>query len=399
MSTFEEIINTCKKEWACPDLMESVNKASGRKIPFSSPTLNWATYGGIPRNAITEFYGEPNGGKSTTAIDVCKNALDLFTEEYNQEVQELEEKASQKKEYKIQLTDLKDRGVKKILYVDLEHAFDRKWARTLGITNKSIDIMQPPDIAAELLLNKITSLIETDELGLVVLDSIPSLQPKAKLDKQLGERTVAALAGLMTDFCVRVIPLLRRYDCTMIFINQLRDNMDNPYVDQTPGGQAIKFYSSLRLSFKKDCPIDFLGGDLPQKAENPAGYKIKVTLKKQKSAPFDRKVATYFLLAQSGLRVDYEYADLAIKQYGIIIKGGAWFTICDPKTKEPLERDGTIVKINGLAKVYDFIQNNEDWYRETREVINANMTQVELDGFDDEDEETEVAEALPEYTK
>lgn len=384
MTSFSDIIKECKKEWACPELMESVNKASGRKIPFSSPSLNWATYGGIPRDAITEFYGEPGGGKSTTAIDVCKNALDLFTEEYNQEVQELEGKASEKKEYKIRLSDLKDRGVKKVLYIDLEHSFDRYWARILGITNRAIEIMQPPDVSAESIVNKVVALIQSSEVGLIVLDSIPSLQPKAKLDKQLGERTVSALAGLMTDFCVRIVPLLRRYDCTMIFINQLRDNMDNPYVDQTPGGQAIKFYASLRLAFKKGNPIDFLGGELPMKADNPAGYKIIVNLKKQKSAPFDRKIGTYYLLSQSGLRVDYEYAELAIKQYNIIIKNSGWFTICDPETQEPLEIDGSIVKVNGLAKVYEYLQNNVEYYQKLRAHIDANMTQVKLEGFDEE---------------
>lgn len=388
MSTFNDIIEKCKKEWACPDLMESVNKASGRKIPFSSPTLNWATYGGIPRCAITEFYGFPGGGKSTTAIDVCKNALDIFTQEYEQEIMELEEKVNGgKKEYKIQLSDLKERGPKRILYIDLEHSFDRKWAKTIGITNKAIEIMQPPDVAAELILQKVQSLIETGEVGLVVLDSIPSFVTQAELEKKYGERTVASLAGLMTVFCRKITPLLPRYDCTMIFINQQRENMENPYVDQTPGGQAIKFYSSLRMSFKLGVPIDFLGGDLPQKAENPAGYKIIVTLKKQKSAPFDRKVATYFLLAQSGLRVDYEYADLAIKQFGIIVKNAGWFTICDPDTKEPLENQGSIVKVNGLAKVYDYIQNHEEWYERVRNHIDNNMIQVEVEGFS-EDVET-----------
>jgi len=385
MATFSEIIKKCEKDWACPDLMESVNKAAGRKIPFSSPSLNWATYGGVPRNAITEFYGVPGGGKSTSAIDVCKNALVLFNEEYNQEVLELEEKIAEgKKEYKIQLADLKERGPKKILYIDLEHSFDRKWAKTLGITNKAIEIMQPPDIAAEQILQKVQEIIETNEVGLLVLDSIPSLITQAELDKKYGERTVASLAGLMTVFCRKVTQLLSRYDCTMIFINQLRVNMDNPYVDQTPGGEAIKFFCSLRLAFKLGNPVDFLGGDLPQKAENPAGYKIVVTLKKQKSAPFDRKIATYFLLAQSGLRVDYEYADLAIKQYDIIVKSGAWFTLCDPETKEPLEVDGALVKVNGLAKVYDYLQNHEDYYNKLCDYINNNMVQVELAEFSEE---------------
>ena len=270
MATFSDIIKKCEKEWACPELMESVNKASGRKIPFSSPSLNWATYGGVPRNAITELYGVPGGGKSSTAVDICKNALDIFNDEYDQEVQELEEKVAEgKKEYKVQLADLKDRGPKKILYIDLEHSFDRNWARKLGITNKAIEIMQPPDVAAEQILQKVQEIVETDEAGLIVLDSIPSLTTQAELDKKFGERTVASLAGLMTVFCRKITPLLTRYDCTMIFINQLRVNMDNPYADQTPGGEAIKFYSSLRLSFKLGSPIDFLGGELPQKAENP----------------------------------------------------------------------------------------------------------------------------------
>lgn len=386
MATFSDIIKKCEKEWACPELMESVNKASGRKIPFSSPSLNWATYGGVPRNAITELYGVPGGGKSSTAVDICKNALDIFNDEYDQEVQDLEEKVAEgKKEYKVQLADLKDRGPKKILYIDLEHSFDRNWARKLGITNKAIEIMQPPDVAAEQILQKVQEIVETDEAGLIVLDSIPSLTTQAELDKKFGERTVASLAGLMTVFCRKITPLLTRYDCTMIFINQLRVNMDNPYADQTPGGEAIKFYSSLRLSFKLGNPIDFLGGELPQKAENPAGYKIVVNLKKQKSAPFDRKVATYFLLAQSGLRVDYEYADLAIKQYGIIIKGGAWFTVCDPETKEPLEADGSIVKLNGLAKVYEYLQNNVEYYNKLCTYINNNMKQVEISDFSEED--------------
>jgi len=375
MPTFSEIIKKCEKDWACPELMESVNKVGGRKIPFSSPTLNWATYGGIPRAAITEFYGIPSGGKSTTAIDICKNALDIFIQEYNDEVLALEEKiASGKKEYKTALSDLKDRGPKKVLYLDLEHAFDRKWAATLGITNKAIEVMQPPNVAAEPILQAVQGLIESGELGLLVLDSIPSLVTQSELEKKFGERTVASLAGLLTIFLRKVTQLLSRYDCTILLINQIRDNMENPYVDNTPGGEAVKFYSSLILSFKLGNPVDFLGNELPQKAENPAGYKIVVKVVKQKSAPFDRKLGEYFLMAQSGLRVDFEFAELAIKRYEIIRKGGAWFTVCDPETKEPLENeDGVIVKLNGQAKVYDYLQNNPEYYEKLCNFIVADI--------------------------
>jgi recombination protein RecA len=382
MSQYSDILAKCGKEWSCPDLMDSVNKTGGRKIPFSSPSLNWATYGGVPRAGITEFYGVPGGGKSTSAVDICKNARILFNKEYEDEIADLQSKiANGKKEYKSQLMDLNERGPKKILYIDLEHSFDKKWAATLGLLNTEIDVMQPPDVSAEAILQKVKELVQTGEVGMIVLDSIPSLVSQKELDKKFGEATVAPVAGLMTIFCREITQILIRYDCTMIFINQLRLNMANPYVDQTPGGEAIKFYSSLRMSFKLGSPLDILGNELPQKTENPAGYLINVQLKKQKSAPFDRKLAQYYLMAKSGLRVDFEFANLAIKRYNIIKKGGAWFTICDPETKEPLEVEDMPVKVNGLSKVYDYLQANPDYYKRMCDYIvnDINKSGIEED--------------------
>ena len=383
MATYAEIIKKCESEWACPELMESVNRVGGRKIPFSSPSLNWETYGGIPRGALTVFHGVPGGGKSTTAIDLCKNSLDLFLKEYSEEVMKLEESvAAGKKEAKIALSDLKERGPKKVLYIDLEHSFDKKWGSILGITNKDIDIMQPPNVKAESILQKLLELISSGEAGFIVLDSVPSLVTGAELEKKIGERTVASLAGLMTEFCRKVTQLLMRYDCTLLLINQVRVNMNNPYIEQTPGGEAIKFYASLILSFKLGYPIDFLGNELAMKAENPAGYKITVTVKKQKSAPFDRKLGEYYLLAQSGLRVDFEYGNLAIDKYGIIIKNKGWFTICDPETREPLEVDGNLVKVNGQVKVYDYLQSNPDYYEKLCNYITDDINKNGLEVSD-----------------
>ena len=394
MSDFAKIIKDCEKEWACPELMESVNKTGGRKIPFSSPSLNYITYGGIPRAAMTEFYGVPGGGKSTSAIDICKNALEIFTKEYEDEIADIQAKiAKGKKELKSDLSDLMDRGPKKILYIDLEHSFNKKWAATLGITNKAIEIMQPPDIAAEKILQKVEDLIGTGEVGLIVLDSIPSLVPQAELEKKYGERTVAPLAGLMTQFCRKVTQILLRYDCTLLFINQLRANMNNPYVDNTPGGEAIKFYCSLIMCFRLGSPVDFLGNELPQKAENPSGYLINVKMVKQKSAPFDRKLGQYYLMSLSGLRVDFEFANLAIKQYNIIRKSGGWFTICDPETSEPLEVDDTLVKINGLAKVYDYLQSNPEYYEK---LCNFIINDINHNGLNIE-ETSDIASELPDY--
>lgn len=368
--SYSSIIERCKKAWNCENLMDRSQSPRTSKIPFSSPMMNYATYGGVPRNAMIEFYGEPSGGKSTTSIDICKSACSIFQKEFDDEVASLQKFVSAgNKSAQGELADLQERGPKKVLYLDLEHSFDSAWAATIGITDSAIDIMQPPDVVAEDILETLLDIIATGEIGLIVLDSIPSLVPRAVLEKKIGERTVASLAGLMTVFCTKVIPLLTRYQTTLILINQIRANMDNPYVPKTPGGEAIKFYSSLRIYFKIGTPVDFLGNELPMNTEDPAGYIINAKLTKQKSAPHDRKNATYYLMTRSGIRPDFDYAKLAVTKYGIIHKAGAWFTISDPYTGEVLEDGGKPVKVNGMAKVYDFLKMNPEYYQKLKDFI------------------------------
>jgi len=375
MSRYTDIINSRKKAWNCESLMDAAMTKRGDKIPFSSPLLNYSTYGGIPRRAITEFFGEPSGGKSTTAVDICKNAHDLFVREHDVQIQALQKKAAESKAAAIELDDLIERGPKRVLYLDLEHSFDSAWASTLGIEPEAIDIMQPPDVVAETLLQTLQELVETGEIGLVVLDSIPSLVTQSELEKKYGERTVAPVAGLLTTFCRKIVPLLTRYDTTMIFINQTRDNMDNPYVVNTPGGRAVKFYASLRILFKIGAPVDFLGNELPANIENPAGYKVTAKIVKQKSAPNDRRNGSYYLMAHSGIRVDMDMTQLATSKYNIIRKAGAWFTLTDPSNGEILEDEsGKPLKINGFAKVLEYVQSHPDYYQKLTDYILADIS-------------------------
>lgn len=391
MGVYADIIKRKKKDWDCEGLMDGARAERGQKLPFSSPLMNWCTYGGIPRNKISEFFGDYGSGKTTTAVDICKNAIDIFQSEYDAEVANLREKiASGVKTANSELDDLIDRGPKKTLYIDLEHTFDAAWARTLGIYDSDMDVMQPPNVVAEDVLQTVQELVETGEVGLVVIDSIPSLIPRTELEKKIGERTVAALAGLLNVFYRKVVPLLTRYECTLLTINQIRDNLENPYVVKTPGGKAPKFYASLRMQFRIGSPVDFLGNELPMKTENPAGYLITANLVKQKSAPWDRKQGTYYLMCQSGIRPDFDYALLAVKKYGIIQKGGAWFTVCDPYTGEVLMEEDALnpnkskpVKLNGMAKVYDYLHSNQDYYNRLQKFILDDINGVET---------TEVAE-------
>lgn len=382
--SYRDILQKKANEWGCPDMLDSV-KDNIPKIPFSSPLLNWLTHGGIPRGRIIEFHGEEGGGKSTSSQDICARAREIFQREYEEQIQEYRDKVAKgKKEYAGPLEDLIDRGPKSVVYWDLEHSFDWKWAGKLGLKKGDIDVVQPGNIGGEQICQAIQDTVCTGEIGLIVIDSIPSLVTEAEWDKKYGERTVASLPGLMTGFMRKMTPLCSKNDCTLILINQTRDNMDNPYVVQTPGGRAIKFYCTTRLYFRKGSPLDFAGNELPQNTENPAGYKINVKLVKQKGAPFDRKVASYYLMAQTGIRPDFDYAKLAVDKYNIILKRGAWFSMCDPTTGEILEDEsGKPVRVNGMLKVYDYLQANPDYYAKIKSFITADISETDSDEMKD----------------
>lgn len=374
--SYADIIKRKQKEWDCKSLMNAVFEVQGERIPFSSPLMNWFTYGGVPRNRIMEIFGDEGSGKSTVCQDICQNAAEIFDEEYEAKVLELQEKiANGDKSASDELDELEELGPKKVLYIDIEHGFDVGWAKTLGLDLERIDIMQPPNVFAEDVLQTVRELIETGEIGLVVLDSIPALTPKSVLEKKIGERTVAALAGLLNTFYPLIVPLLTRYHCTLICVNQTRDNMDNPWVVKTPGGKATKFYASLRVLMRKGKPIDAFGNELPQNVENPAGCIIQATSIKQKTAPNDRKLGTFYLMFQSGIRPDYDYATLAIKNYGLIKKSAGWYSFVDPTTGEILEdtETGKAVKVNGLGKVYEYLQSHETYYQSLREYIDNDI--------------------------
>lgn len=379
---YRDILKKKANEWSCPDMLDSV-KDCIPKIPFSSPLMNWVTYGGIPRGRIVEFFGEEGSGKSTSAQDVCHNAKVIFAREHEEKIQQYREfVAKGKKEYAGPLEDLLDQGPKAVVYWDLEHTFDWQWAGKLDLKKGDIDVCQPGNVGGEDICQAIEEIVRTGEVGFLVVDSIPSLVTKAEWDKKYGERTVSSLAGLMTTFMRKMTYICSENDCTLLLINQTRDNMDNPYVIQTPGGRAIKFYCTTRMYFRKGACLDFAGNELPQNVENPAGYKINVKLVKQKGAAFDRKVASYFLMAQTGIRPDFDYAKLAIDKYSIISKRGGWYSMCDPSTGEILEEDGKVVKVNGLIRVYDYLRDHPDYYEQIKAYINNDINGVEADMSD-----------------
>ena len=284
---------------------------------------------------------------------------------------------------------VEERGPRKVLYVDIEHGFDRAWSEKIGINPEEVDVMQPPNIAAEDLLQLISDVIETGDVGLVVLDSLAALVPRAELEKKFGERTVASLAGLLTIFFRKVTPLLARYDCTMICCNQTRENMDNPYEVKTPGGVSVKFFASLRILFRMGQPLDTFGNELPKNVEDPAGYIIQAKIIKQQPAPFTRQLGPYTSMCASGIMPMYDYVKLAMTKYGIIAKAGAWMSLTNPLTGEVYCNDqGMPVKLNGLAKVYAYMEANPDYYN-----MIVDFIEKDLNGSEDTNSEEKTNDA------
>lgn len=319
------------------DLMQDMNKKSKEeivtlglpsyqheKIPFTSPRMNYCTFGGLPVGKLIEFFGEEHGGKTTTALDVIANYQQMD-------------------------------NARKVLYVDAENTLDVEWAKKLGVDVDSMITFKPTSQSAEEIFQFILDAIETDEIGLWVLDSIGVLASAKELDNSMEEKTYAGISSALTVFGRKAEMLMQRHQCTGIGINQLRDDLGAMWggATKTPGGRAWKHYCCVRMQFTRGKFIDENGNDLARTAESPAGNYVMMSLVKTKSCPPTRRTGFYTLNYEYGIDYLKDLVEVAIK-YGIINKSGAWFSIIDAETGEQLE------KIQGLAKVYAYLENEDN---------------------------------------
>lgn len=319
------------------DLMQDMNKKTKEevvtlglpsyqhdKIPFTSPRMNYCTFGGLPVGKLIEFFGEEHGGKTTTALDIIAN------------YQQME-------------------NARKVLYVDAENTLDVEWAKKLGVDVDSMITFKPTSQSAEEIFQFILDAIETDEIGLWVLDSIGVLASAKELDNSMEEKTYAGISSALTIFGRKAEMLMQRHQCTGIGINQLRDDLGAMWggATKTPGGRAWKHYCCVRMQFTRGKFIDENGNDLARTAESPAGNYVMMSLVKTKSCPPTRRTGFYTLNYEYGIDYLKDLVEVAIK-YGIINKSGAWFSIIDSETGEQLE------KLQGLAKVYAYLENEDN---------------------------------------
>lgn len=338
-SKMEELMKNLNKEFKEDLLHKGLADFDYKRIPFTSPRLNYMTYGGIPMGKLIEFFGEEHGGKTTTALDIVAN------------YQNMEDA----------------RGV---VYADLENTLDTVWATKLGVNVDDMWILNPTNQGAETIFEKLLEMIETDEIGLIVIDSLGVMVSNQALEKSVEEKTYGGIAMALTNFSKKAEMLCHRHNCTIIGINQMRDDMNSMYGGTTTtGGKAWKHNCSVRLEFRMGKYFDASMKDLSRAAEDPAGNYVLVSMKKNKTCKPDRRTGFYTLNYHIGIDYLYDLVEVAIK-YGIIDKSGAWFQIVDTETGE-LVGD----KIQGQANVMKFLNddNNIDILQRVEELVNNHI--------------------------
>lgn len=348
MSRLDSLIKEINKEYK-EEIAFNGNDAALRKyelVPFSSPRLNYMLYGGLPMGRMIEFAGAERSGKTTTALDMVKQCQIKF-----------EEEAKKNKTEK-----------RRVCFVDAENTFDVDWATKLGVKVKDLLLIKPQEQYAEQIFEIMKTVIETGEVGLIVLDSVAQLVSKSAFEEDIEKKQYGGIAMSLTKFCNIVVPLLGKYNCMCIMINQVREDLNNPYNEFiTPGGRGFKHNCSVRLMFQQGNFIDVNNKELTRGAENPAGNLVKVKIEKSKVCRSDRRVGFYTLNYLNGIDYISDTIDV-LMQLGAILQRGSYYDIINPQTGEVLYEE----KIQGKPNLIKVIKENKDLYKKLESLISYN---------------------------
>ncbi len=286
-------------------------------IPTGSMGLDIALgVGGYPRGRIIEIFGPESSGKTTLAIHAIAEAQ-------------------------------KSGGI--AAFIDAEHAFDRFYAEKLGVDIENLLISQPDN--GEQALEIADQLIRSSAIDIIVIDSVAALTPKAEIEGEMGDSKVGLQARLMSQALRKLTATINKTNTTCIFINQLREKIGimfgNP--ETTTGGNALKFYASIRLDIRKVTAI--------KDGDNVVGSQTRVKVVKNKVAPPFRK-AEFEIRYGEGISKVGEILDTAV-ELDIIKKSGSWFSYKDTKLGQ------------GREAVRDLLKDNLELQEEVEQLVRA----------------------------
>ena len=273
-------------------------------IPTGCLDLDMALgVGGLPRGRVVEIYGPESSGKTTVALHVVAEA----------------QKAG---------------GV--AAFIDAEHALDPIYAKKLGVDIDALYVSQPD--TGEQALEICEALVRSGAIDIVVIDSVAALTPKAEIDGEMGDSFVGLQARLMSQALRKLTGIVNKTNCVCIFINQLREKVGVMYgnPETTPGGRALKFYSSVRIDIRR--------GEQLKDGSTVVGNRTKAKIVKNKVAPPFR-VAEFDILYGEGISKEGNLLDSAV-QLDIIHKSGAWFSYGDQRIGQGRENTRKYLKEN-----------------------------------------------------
>ena len=293
-------------------------------IPSGSIALDYALgVGGYPKGRIVEIYGPESSGKTTLAIHAIAEAQ-------------------------------KQGGI--AAFIDAEHAFDRFYAANLGVNVDELLISQPDN--GEQALDIADQLIRSAAVDIIVIDSVAALTPKAELEGDMGDNKVGLQARLMSQALRKLTATISKTNTTCIFINQLREKIGimfgNP--ETTTGGNALKFYASVRLDIRKSSSI--------KDGDNVIGNEVKVKVVKNKVAPPFRRAEFEIMYGEGICRVG-EVVDLGV-DFGILEKSGSWYSYNGSKLGQGKEATKRVVRDNPelcdeiTSKIYEAMNAKKD---------------------------------------
>ena len=293
-------------------------------IPSGSIALDYALgVGGYPKGRIVEIYGPESSGKTTLAIHAIA------------EVQ-------------------KQGGI--AAFIDAEHAFDRFYAANLGVKVEDLLISQPDN--GEQALDIADQLIRSAAVDIIVIDSVAALTPKAEIEGDMGDNKVGLQARLMSQALRKLTATINKTKTTCIFINQLREKIGvmfgNP--ETTTGGNALKFYASVRLDIRKSSPI--------KDGDTVIGNEVKVKVVKNKVAPPFRR-AEFEIMYGEGISRIGEVVDLGVS-FKLLEKSGSWYSYNGTKLGQGKEATKGVLRDNPelceeiTAKIYEAMNGKKE---------------------------------------